>query len=502
MDSRISRRRLARLAAAAGAGAALSGAGRWSGIAFGQARPTETYDDGTDAIPGGVRGEPERVIVVGAGFAGLTAANALRNAGVDVVVLEGRRRIGGRAETRTVGGHPIDLGCSWIHDPVGNPLTRFAEQAGVGRTPADIELDLPTIRFFNAVTGTEEPLPVVTVAFGHAVSFGEQLSDYEARLGPAASIRDAARAYLDDNGLEGNMRFLAGFAIRLFAEQEENMYWNRISLSYAANYEVPYDGVGQGDFPVGGYSRLIAAMAAGVPVRLGWDVRRIRHDRRGVEVGVRLRDGSRRRVRGSHVLVTVPLGVLKGGGIRFAPRLPAAKRAAVRHLGYGHFEKVALAFEEPFWEAGGKTHIVRAANPYGWPITVDLQRISGFPALVALYAGRPARNLQTAPARRKIGFALAAIQEALGGAPIPVPLAAVATAWRRNRFSRGSYSTVLPGRPLDDFDRLAEPVSGRVLFAGEATTGLRNGYSDGAMTTGIREAKRLLRAPDVQLSAG
>ena len=63
-------------------------------------------------IPGGLQGEPERVIVIGAGWAGLTAANALRNAGVDVVVLEGRERgSGGRALTgrrgRLAGRHRL-----------------------------------------------------------------------------------------------------------------------------------------------------------------------------------------------------------------------------------------------------------------------------------------------------------------------------------------------------------------------------------------------------------
>ena len=120
---------------------------------------TQTYDDGNSAIPSGLRGDPERVIVIGAGWAGLTAANALRNAGVEVVVLEGRGRIGGRALTKEVGGSPVDFGCSWIHEPVGNPMTMFAEQAGIAQTSADIELDAATIRFHDDVSGAEVSLP-------------------------------------------------------------------------------------------------------------------------------------------------------------------------------------------------------------------------------------------------------------------------------------------------------------------------------------------------------
>jgi monoamine oxidase len=119
-----------RLAAAAGAGAAL--AGPLARSAFGA--PTASYDDGTSAVPPGLAGDPERVIIVGAGWAGLTLANALRNAGIDHALLEGRNRIGGRAHTTELAGVPVDLGCSWIHQPYGgNPMARFADQAGVAR---------------------------------------------------------------------------------------------------------------------------------------------------------------------------------------------------------------------------------------------------------------------------------------------------------------------------------------------------------------------------------
>ena len=129
------RRELLRAAAVAGAGVAL--AGPLARIA--RAAATAEYDDGSAAIPSGLAGAPERVIVVGAGWAGLTAANALRNAGIEHVVLEGRDRIGGRAHTIDLGGIPVDLGCSWIHDPIGNPLTTFAEQVGVARRNAELD---------------------------------------------------------------------------------------------------------------------------------------------------------------------------------------------------------------------------------------------------------------------------------------------------------------------------------------------------------------------------
>ena len=67
------------------------------------------YDDGQFDVPAGVAGPVERVVVVGAGIAGLTVAGALRTAGVDCVVLEARDRIGGRLHTVDLAGTPVDL---------------------------------------------------------------------------------------------------------------------------------------------------------------------------------------------------------------------------------------------------------------------------------------------------------------------------------------------------------------------------------------------------------
>jgi EmrB/QacA subfamily drug resistance transporter len=91
----------------------------------------ESFSDGRTDVPGGVAGLVERVVVVGAGIAGLTVANALTHAGVNCVVLEARDRIGGRLHTVDLAGSPVDLGGSWIHMPVGNPMSTFAQQVGV-----------------------------------------------------------------------------------------------------------------------------------------------------------------------------------------------------------------------------------------------------------------------------------------------------------------------------------------------------------------------------------
>jgi monoamine oxidase len=306
---------------------------------------------------------------------------------------------------------------------------------------------------------------------------------------------------LDRQGLQGEARRHAEFVIHLIAESGDNYEWERISLDYWANYESPYTGVGQGQFPVGGYRRLIQAMAGDTEARLHHRVERIERHRRGVAV-LCTAGGKRRRLHGSHVVVTVPLGVLKARAIGFEPKLPKPKRQAIRRIGFGAFEKVAMAFDEPFWSDATHTHVLFMSDhaELELPLWLDLNEIEGAPALVAIGGGRCARQLYALAPDDRLALVRTRLAEILGR-DVPEPVAWRSTNWHGSRFTRGAYSTILVGGSLADLDVLAQPVGGRVLFAGEATS-QRLGYADGAMSSGIREAKRLLRRPSVVLSAG
>ena len=100
----------------------------------------------------------------------------------------------------------------------------------------------------------------------------------------------------------------------------------------------------------------------------------------------------------------MPLGVLKRGSIRFEPRLPPAKRATIKRAGFGCIEKVALVFDEPFWSDALHTHIFNVAKPgpLEFPTWLDLNRISGVPALVAMSGGGFARQLSALKAEEAL----------------------------------------------------------------------------------------------------
>ncbi|KPJ93083.1 MAG: hypothetical protein AMJ53_08100, partial [Gammaproteobacteria bacterium SG8_11] len=215
----------------------------------------------------------------------------------------------------------------------------------------------------------------------------------------------------------------------------------------------------------------------------------------GVEV--KLADGAIER--GSHVVITAPLGVLQSGAIEFLPGLPAVKHDAITALGFGTFEKLALRYPERFWEASGNALMMFSSDSH-WPLPlwIDLSDEAGAPLLVAASAGLAGDSFAALKVPQLISLARETFQSMTGGTP-PVENAAIVTNWKNNPWTRGAYTFLNVGSRIEDIVALGEPMLGRVLFAGEHTSQQRFGYADGAFTSGVREAKRLLRQSSVSL---
>ncbi|GAA3446400.1 flavin monoamine oxidase family protein [Planomonospora venezuelensis] len=502
---RLSRRGL--LAGIAGLSAAAAGtaAAYQAGASSARYRTGNRWEVGRDGgpPPGGVAGDVTRVIVIGAGFAGLAAANALTSAGVEVLVLEARDRLGGRIRTAEIGGTDIDLGAAWIHTPQGNPLAQLCERTGIRRLPYaldDLTAGVALVDGGGAqVRGSGRSSLIRSAAGfeGAAAKLAARSTPSGAPTGPGRAagggrettlggLIDAYCAAEPDTGRREWMRFILQTVV------ETELAAPAAELS-AAVLEVPEPYGGGDDVPEGGYRRLIAALTPDAAVRTGAAVRTVRAD--GAGVTVETTDG--RTERGSHVLVTVPLGVLKAGTIGFQPALPASKARAVAALGFGDFEKVVLRYGSRHWDEAATGFLVRHG---GTPLRawIDATGPAGAPTLVALAGGPAGRALSALAAEEVLRRAQDVLVTATG-ARLPAPAAWAVTGWRNDPFARGAYTHLTPGAGVAAIEELAVPLAGRVLFAGEATCPVRFGHADGAFVSGIREAKRLLGAPSVEL---
>jgi polyamine oxidase len=454
------------------------------------------FDDGGRDVPGGVTGPVERVLVVGAGIAGLTVANALTRAGVDCAVLEARDRIGGRLHTADLDGAPVDLGGSWIHMPDGNPMRAFARLAGV---PCRSANPVPEMAAFDQREGRRLPDAETGDLLGLLDRFPEATAGLADRLGPDASAAEAIEAFVATEMATEKAADPVRARQLLYAYieaesacrvEQQSLRWMWTELEYGGDYF--------GDAPGGGYVSLVQAMASGVDVRLGRPVAEIelRPD------GVQLTTGDGAVEAGSHAVVTVPLGVLKSGHPRFSPGLPPDRQAAIGRLGFGRFEKVALKFAEPFWREAGFPHLmIFPREPSQWMIWVmGLDSFGGDPVLVFFVFHGAAERLAGAGPDALVRWARGLLAEAIGR-PGPDPVATAVTAWADDPYTQGAYTHIPPGATPADADLLGQPIGGRLLFAGEHTQSTRLAYADGALTNGIREAKRLLGTPSVRLTA-
>ncbi len=419
----------------------------------------------------------ERVLVVGAGLAGLSAARALADDDVEVAVLEARDRIGGRVWTDDLAGHPIDLGAGWVHGPRGNPVARLCEEAGVALVEDTSE---PWIH--DAGGG---PLGAETEAAlaRHLRRFYERRERLLRKLPGEASVADGLSAYLDGARLDPALRRRLEFAIRLSIELDYAGPVQRMSLD-ALDEDEEFPG---GDwFPVGGFRSVVERLADGLDIRTGAVVERVAHDAHGVTL--RTADGVEHRA--DYAILTVPLGVLHAGSIEFDPPLPATKRRSIERLEMGCLEKLVMCWEEPFWEPGEGRFVHLADPPGAWPDFVDLRPGLEIPGLVAFGGAETGLAMAALDESDAVEQARAVLERALGRA-IPPPAEIRLTRWSSDPFSRGAYSFVPVGATWHDMDRLAKPV-GRLRFAGEATESDYYATVHGAVISGMREAERIL----------
>jgi monoamine oxidase len=441
---------------------------------------------------------PPDVIILGAGVAGLSAANDLSQAGMKVSILEARNRVGGRIFTEhdPATGIPIELGAEFLHglapeiwEPVQEHNLKVVEVDGdnwcyrdgrlgpcdffndvdkILRKMNDSPPDQSFLRFVAKKFPNPKHDPKLEEAKAHARAY---VTGFNAADPRTVSVNWLAEEMESEEQIEGDRAF-------------------RIIKGYEALVEILQQRV----------------RSLNVPINLNSTAQNIRWTRGKVEV----RGHSTRKqfkFAARRALITVPLGVLLARpseecAIRFSPRLPASKQKALSKLSMGHVMRVTLQFKERFWEnlrpRDGKKTLSELSFLFSddeWFPTWWTQMPLKSAVITGWAPFKSADKLSGHNPKFVIDKALTSLSRLM---QVPKKdIAAVLKSghfhdWQNDPFSRGAYSYVkVGGKNAPDI--LGKPVDQTLFFAGEATdTTGQTGTVHGAIASGKRAAQEIM----------
>jgi monoamine oxidase len=422
-----------------------------------------------------------RVIVIGAGIAGLAAARDLQAAGWQVTVVEARDRIGGRIHTsRLWPDLPMDLGASWIHGTTGNPLTDLADTIGAARVETSYDRSI-TLGPDGASMdlGPEMKTAAIAVSIAREDTF-EALVDVS-----LAEAVMASAAWKDGNDTD---RRLIRHYINATVEQEYGCDWADAS---AWHFDDGRAFAGPDVLFPGGYDQIPAHLAQGLSLRLGQPVTALAPG--GPGVSVTLADGSV--LTADHAIVTLPLGVLQSGAVRLAEPLSAARTSAIDGLQMGLLNKCWLRFDKVAWPDDVDWIEWLGPKDGYWSQWVSLANATGAPVLSAFNAGSQAREVEALDDAGTISAAHDALRS-MFGSRFPAPVDAQITRWSKDPFALGSYSFRATGSASTlshpRYDLSGADWDNRLIFAGEAANHHYPGTVHGAYLSGQSAARQLI----------
>ena len=419
-----------------------------------------------------------RVLVIGAGMAGLGAAAALAKGGAQVTVIEARSRIGGRTHTSHLWPDlPVDMGASWIHGTKGNPVAKLARKVGLRLAPTTYD---------RSATFDQRGQPVDFIAPAErAMTLVGRARAAVDDLKADVSLEAAITAFPDWQALSADDRALYRLAINTRIEHEYSGDWARMS---AWHFDDGDDWPGDESVVTPGFGPILGHLAMGLDIRLGEAVTAISPLSRGVTVTTTL---------GLHhadcAIVTLPLGVLQSGRVQFTEPLHAGRQRAIDGLGMGLLNKCVLRFDRVFWPADADWIDYLSPAQTLWADWTSYLRATGQPLLAGFNAASTADEIEVLDDRATTALAIEALR-AMFGSAAPDPLGSQISRWRQDPFARGAYSFYPVGTSQKDRTALfGADWDGRLHFAGEATSRDHPATVHGALITGRKAAKAALR---------
>jgi monoamine oxidase len=417
------------------------------------------------------------VLVIGAGAAGLAAASELSTAGLTVLLLEARDRIGGRIYTDHSLGFPVELGAEFVHgespdifELISRAQLEIAQVAGEMR------------RKRNGVWGDS----------GHVMAEVNHLFENM----PAGDPDQSFKQYIERSQYSAETKQLAlDFVEGFHAAKPDgvSVHW----LIHTTRAEEAING--ETSFRMrDGYNLLVRALSEALDrehckVQLNTSISEVYWQKRGVRVRAAEREFS-----APCAVVTLPLAVLKSAKVRFVPELPEIKHRAMSLLDTGPVLRVSLCFRDKFWEEAPEMRnlsFLFTDDPH-FPTWWSSNPLP-YPILTGWAPGRHTQHLQGKSNEQLIQAAM----NSLGGilemeqAELRSHLErGMVHDWQADPYSGGAYSYIVTGG-MGAPQALSEPIESTLFFAGEATNKEgHNGTVHGAIGSGKRAAREVLAA--------
>lgn len=398
------------------------------------------------------------VIIIGAGVAGLSAAQKLVQAGKEVIVLEARNRIGGRLFTRhDLAEVPIELGGELVH----------GTQAAT----------------WNVIRENN----IRTVELGQPIDATSHDLDFS-RL-PKPLKHENVAQYLERNNLDGHrmppyLRFLS------VDDEPFRRMDARFFFAYYSHQSAHGELYGEHDFRVpDGYDQLPKVLAHNVPIRLQTIVQEVRWSDGHVRV-ISLHNHVTETLETKTVLITLPIGILRHGDVRFTPELPEWKDHAIQSFSTVDVAKIIYIFDQPVLPKGvDQLHDFSANPPMWWRGSAGHPHSKG-DVIIAWVAGDNARALLEQDYETALYTGLESLRTLLGREDI-TPTSGIMHNWAGDPYARGAYSFLLHGSD-EAHEELSRPINNTLFWAGEAMSNENESTVHGAYESGLLAAHQIL----------
>ncbi len=444
------------------------------------------------------------VLVIGAGFSGLTAARVLHQAGASVLLLEARDRVGGRIKAGEIAGLSVDLGGMW-QGGGQRRLAALASRYGVRDYPTFLDGNCLTLLSDEVARAPRDQSlstlpPAEQEAVAHAV---EQLTGMAETLPPHAPWSAERAAEWDEVTVaEWLNRSVESPAARAFISLIVNTVLcaepSAVSLLFFLNYLRSCEGVpvltsaeaggAQARAYIGGLHQIATGIARELDgmVRLSEPVLRL--EQQGSSVRAETSTGV---FEGRRAIVALPPPI--AARLQYDPPLPHARDALMQRMPMGTVIKAWIAYPFPFWRSEGLNgHFI--SDRYDFNCAFDVSPPDQPLGLIAgFFDAGAASRWSAAGQQARRAEVLQTLASAFGSQALD-PIDYVDADWTIEPWSRGGYGAVAPPGVYATFGQALRDPVGAIHWAGTEAAVDWTGYVEGAIQSGEMSAQAVLRS--------